>query len=132
MQDITDLDPSTAAEIIEALTPVLALTAPMGMDTDSKRVWFNAARKALDGIPIALLKRGAEAAMLTADHPSKIAPAIRKAVSEDWEWRRRYRANPRPQPHALLPRVPESERREVAVEIGQLAARLKEQAEKAA
>lgn len=125
MRDITDLDPSSPAEIIEALTPVLSLTAPTGMDTEAKRLWFNAARTALHGIPIALLKRGAQAAMSKADHPAKIVPAIHKAVAEDWEWRRKHRANPRPQPEAYLPRVPDSEAKEVAVELEQLASRMK-------
>ncbi len=59
------------------------------MDEDSQDTWFEAARIALDGIPIGLLQRGAEAAMQKADHPSKVVPAIMAEISEAWARRRR-------------------------------------------
>lgn len=125
ISDITDIEPCSPAEIIAELSPLLALVAPTGMDTQARRVWFNAAVRALEGIPILLLQRGVEAATAKADHPSKIVPAILAAVKDDWEWRRNYR---RPAPVTVwqdaAARVPESERREVADMMGELIERL--------
>ncbi|RYG88026.1 MAG: hypothetical protein EON59_05680 [Alphaproteobacteria bacterium] len=125
ISDITDTDPCSPAEIIGELTPLLALVAPTGMDTQARRVWFNAAVRALEGIPILLLKRGAEAALAKADHPSKIVPTILSTIKDDWAWRRDYRA---PKPVAVwqpdTKRVPEGERQEVAAMLEGLIAKL--------
>lgn len=104
---------------------MLALVAPTGMDLDARRVWFNAAVRALDGIPILLLKRGVEAATAKADHPSKIVPTILSTVKDDWEWRRNYH-EPRPVSiwQEARSRVPEGERMEVAELMGELIDRL--------
>lgn len=107
------------------MTPLLALVAPMGMDTQARRVWFNAAVRALEGIPILLLQRGVEAATAKADHPSKIVPMILAAIKDDWNWRREYRA-----PRAVQVwepdqrRIPDSERQEVAAMFDQLLSKL--------
>lgn len=124
ISDITDTDPCSPAEIIGELTPLLALVAPTGMDRDARRVWFNAAVRALEGIPILLLKRGVEAAIAKADHPSKIVPTILGSVKEDWEWRRNYRAPKPVQAWEPSSRVPEGERREVAAMFDELLGRL--------
>lgn len=121
ISDITDTDPCSPAEIIGELTPLLALVAPTGMDTQARRVWFNAAVRALEGIPILLLQRGVEAATAKADHPSKIVPTILATVKDDWAWRREARA-----PRAVQVwepdnrRVPDAERQEVAAMFDQL------------
>lgn len=64
------------------------------MGVAEQRTWLEAAYKALAGIPIALLQRGATAAMRKADHPSKIIPAIIAEVGETWE--RRRQSHPQP------------------------------------
>ncbi len=92
ISDITDIDPANPAEIIQELTPCLALVAGSGMDTDTRRLWYNAAVRALEGMPIGLVRRGAQAAMVKADHPSKIIPAIIKEVESDWNWRKRMKS----------------------------------------
>ncbi len=91
MADITDLIPVSRAEFAAEITPCLALTSGVGMKGEDQRTWLNAAYKALDGIPITLLKRGAAHALKVADHPSKIVPAIIAEVADDWKWRREYR-----------------------------------------
>jgi len=89
MQDIRDLDPASPAEVVQELTPCLALVAPVGMTVDDRRAWFAAAIVALKGVPIALVKRGAEEALRTADHPSKIVSTILRTIADDWAWRKR-------------------------------------------
>jgi len=64
---------------------------------------MEAAFKALDGIPIGLLKRGCEAAMQNADHPAKIVPAIMAEVREAWATRRKLANDRRPDPVQQLP-----------------------------
>jgi hypothetical protein len=54
------------------------------MGEDERRLWFHAAYLALEGYPADLIRDGAREAMLTADHPSKIVPAIVKAVGQRW------------------------------------------------
>ncbi len=90
--DYRDLEPASDDAFITTLLPCLQLVAPVGMDEDSQDTWFEAARIALDGIPIGLLQRGAEAAMQKADHPSKVVPAIMVEISEAWARRRRLAA----------------------------------------
>lgn len=90
MDSLTDLVPVSRAEFAAEIVPCLSLTSGVGMQSEDQRVWLNAAYKALDGIPIKLLKRGAAAAMLKADHPAKIVPAIRAEIEEEWAWRRKH------------------------------------------
>ena len=90
--DYRDLEPASDDQFITTLLPCLQLVAPVGMDEDSQDTWFEAARIALDGIPIGLLQRGAEAAMQKADHPSKVVPAIMAEISEAWARRKRLAA----------------------------------------
>jgi hypothetical protein len=125
--DIQDLVPVSRPEFIVEVGPCLALASGVGMSNADQQVWLEAAYKALAGIPIALLKRGAAAAMARADHPSKIVPAIIAEVRESWEWRKRNQAAPRYQP--ALPKPIETaeekaEREEVAAMMARLAKRL--------
>lgn len=89
MDNLTDLVPVSRQEFAAEIVPCLSLTSGVGMKDEDQRVWLNAAYKALDGIPIKLLKRGAAAAMLRADHPSKIVPTIMAEIGEDWAWRKK-------------------------------------------
>lgn len=118
MANLTDLVPVSRAEFAAELTPCLALVSGVGMSQSDQRVWLNAAYKALDGIPIALLKRGCAAAMRTADHPSKIVPAILAEVRETWAWRRNA-ASPVMRA-ALAPHAETDERRAEKREISGL------------
>ena len=120
---LTDLTPATRAEFAAAITPCLQLVAPMGMDAESQDAWLEAAFVALRGIPFALLRRGAQAAMAKADHPSKIVPAILAEVREDWEWRKRH-ADPLPASTPMPWRPSDEERAEVGEMIGDLLKKL--------
>ncbi|MFN3627445.1 MAG: hypothetical protein ACK4S3_06150 [Parvibaculum sp.] len=120
---LTDLTPATRAEFAAAITPCLQLVAPMGMDAESQDAWLESAFVALHGIPFALLRRGAQAAMAKADHPSKIVPAISAAVRDDWEWRKRYN-EPKPTSSPMPWRPSDEERREVGEMIGDLIKKL--------
>lgn len=84
-----DLVPVSREEFVPVLLPCLQLVAPAGMGVEEQDLWFEAAFKALEGIPIKLLKRGAQAALMRADHPSKIVATITKEIGEDWAWRRK-------------------------------------------
>lgn len=124
--DFTDITPVDRGEFFAAVGPCLALTGGVGMSKDDQRAWLEAAFTALDGIPIALLERGAKAALATADHPSKIVPAIMKAITEDWERRRRYVAPPIRdyQPPAAPEPIDDEERKEVAALVAGLVKKL--------
>jgi hypothetical protein len=101
--DYRDLKPASDDQFIATLLPCLQLVAPVGMDEDSQDTWFEAARVALDAMPIGLLQRGAAAAMLKADHPAKIVPAIMAEVGDAWERRKRLA---RPSTQAAAPALP--------------------------
>jgi hypothetical protein len=59
------------------------------MAADAQEAWFEAARLALSDVPADLLKRGAQHAMLHADHPSKIVSLIMREIGEELTHRRR-------------------------------------------
>lgn len=105
--DYRDLKPAPDDQFIALLTPCLQLVAPVGMDEDSQDTWFEAARLALDGIPIGLLERGVAAAMQKADHPAKVIPAIMAEVSGAWARRQRLAA---PSFELSVPALPEPDR----------------------
>ena len=118
MADITDLQPVSRPEFAAEMVPCLALTSGIGMSSEDQRNWLNAAYKALDGIPIALLKRGATAAMGKADHPSKIVPAIMAEIGEAWQRRKRL-SQGRPQP-ALPAPIETAEEKAERIEVAKL------------
>jgi hypothetical protein len=127
MADITDLQPVSRPEFAAEIVPCLALTSGIGMSQEDQRNWLNAAYKALDGIPIALLKRGAAVAMGKADHPSKIVPAIIAEVRDAWAWRKRHNAAPQYTPALPAPietAEEKAEREEVAALMAGLARKL--------
>lgn len=80
---------STADEFRDALKPALDLVSPVGMDRQARGDWIKAAAIMLAGVPHDLLVRGCRVAMASCDHPSKIVPAILKAVQSEWDERRR-------------------------------------------
>jgi len=82
------LRPATVEDFRRYLAPCLVLTAPSGMSQADQRNWLIAAGGALDGLPADLLKFGTDRATREADHPSKIVPAILKAVDAIWRGRR--------------------------------------------
>ena len=111
----TDLTPSgsdqaTRGRFAAAIGPCLALTAPAGMGQDERRTWIDAAFTALRHLPIDVIEAGARVAARTADHPSKIVPAVIAAADGEIAWRKRMNT---PQPpasdRAVLP-APGSER----------------------
>jgi hypothetical protein len=108
LSNIHDLWPVSRDEFYVEVAPCLSLTGGVGMSQADQRAWLEAAYLALEGIPIALLRRGAKAALLKADHPSKIIPTITAEIGEDWRWRREYRP-PEPAPPLVeVPRGPRS------------------------
>ena len=64
------------------------------MNTEARREWLVAAYAALGHLPADLIERGARVAMQTADHPSKIVPAIIKET--EYAYRSRRTHSPRP------------------------------------
>lgn len=88
------LQPATREEFGVELTACLALVVPVGMTEESRREWLSVAWQTLRHLPSDLLSAGCIEARKTADHPSKIVPAIiayaeprietRKRISRDY------------------------------------------------
>lgn len=121
----SDLVPATLPEFIQAVTPALQLCAPVGMSVEDRDTWFDAAYMVVGHLPPDILKSAALAAMASADHPSKIVPAIMRESAERMQWRQtaaRYAAPPsNPEP----PRIESHEERaKVAQTMGQLLKRM--------
>lgn len=70
------LEPATREEFAVELTACLALVVPVGMTEESRREWLSVAWQTLRHLPGDLLSSGCIDARKTADHPSKIVPAI--------------------------------------------------------
>lgn len=77
------LDPATSDQFRNELTACLALVVPAGMTEEARREWLSVAWETLKHLPPDILATGCDAARKTADHPSKIVPAI-IAATEDW------------------------------------------------
>jgi len=123
-------EPATPTQLAEALTPCLALVAPVGMDEDAQATWFQAAFMALADYPAELVKRGAKAAMLKADHPSKIVPLIVSEVAQAMEWRKAARRRAEPTLAIALRETAaeEAERTEVGKMMGALVRKMEARA----
>lgn len=80
------------AEMLNELTPILALVSPAGMGQDDREEWIDAARRLVGHLPPQLLRRGALAAGRTCDHPAKIIPAILAETDAAYRDLRRDRA----------------------------------------
>lgn len=88
------LAPATREEFGVELTACLALVVPVGMTEEARREWLSVAWQTLKHLPSDLLAAGCIEARKTADHPSKIVPAIieyaeprlqnRKRISRDY------------------------------------------------
>lgn len=89
--------PSSDARTVfrNELTACLALTAPVGMTEEAKRDWLAVAWDSLKHLPPDILQRGARAARLKCDHPSKIVPAIIEETRDALHWRREATSVPR-------------------------------------
>lgn len=101
--DIYDLEPVDRGEFYGEIAPCLTLAAGVGMSQLDQHAWLEAAFIALEGIPIGLLQRGVKAAMLSADHPSKIIPAVVAEIGDSWTWRKAHRPLPSPAPAPIAP-----------------------------
>jgi hypothetical protein len=118
-----DQAPARDEDLATELTPCLTLVAPAGMTKGERTLWLHAAARALDGIPLDLLRKGCDAALKLADHPSKIVATIYRTIEPDLERRRREAGiAPRPLP---LPRPDETEEeRQERLEVRDLMAGL--------
>jgi hypothetical protein len=70
------LEPATREQFAIELTSCLALVVPVGMTEEARREWLAVAWQTLNHLPSDLLSGGCLEARKTADHPSKIVPAI--------------------------------------------------------
>lgn len=70
----------SGSEFAKIIAPALTLTSPSGMTQDERKAWAHAAYKAIGDVPAERLENAVHEAMKTVDHPSKIVPAIRKAL----------------------------------------------------
>lgn len=98
-----DTKPCTDADrgrFANALGQCLALVAPMGMGQVERRTWMEAAFASLRHLPMDVIEKGAKSACKTADHPSKLIPAIIAVAEPEMAWRRRVKA-PAPAEAAL-------------------------------
>lgn len=114
-----------ANEFARIVTPCLSLVAPVGMDLDSQDAWIESAYLALSDFPVDMIQHGAKVAMLVADHPSKVIPAIAAAIREGQERRRNSRPVASLVPIPFIPdEIDQSERDEVAKMMVGLARKL--------
>ncbi len=108
------------------LTPCLQLCAPVGMGSDDKDTWFEAAYVALSDYPADKIREAARKAMGTADHPSKVIPAIVREIEA------REKSGYQSMPNPITPpsqstyqrELPSEERRKVAQTMGDLVKKL--------
>lgn len=90
LPSLARLQPATSEDFRNELTACLALVVPVGMTEEARREWLAVAWETLKHLPADLLAAGCRKARQTADHPSKIVPAIIEATSEDIERRREF------------------------------------------
>lgn len=85
------MQPATRQEFGVELTACLALVVPVGMTEEARREWLSVAWQTLKHLPSDLLAAGCIEARKTADHPSKIVPAIIAYAEPRLENRQRIR-----------------------------------------
>lgn len=83
------LAPATNIEFRNELVACLTLVAPVGMTEEAQTNWLRVAWDTLKHLPADLLSAGCAEARKTADHPSKIVPAIAGYAETRLEARRR-------------------------------------------
>lgn len=120
----TSLTPCPKADFAAALTPCLALVGGIGFKIEERTEWMHAAYLALDGVPADLVKRGARAAMLKADHPSKIVPLIMGEIADELALRRRLNTNRPMVQHQPEPQTPQELTDEQRQEVAEIMANL--------
>ena len=125
----TSLTPCPKADFAAALTPCLALVGGTGFKIEERTEWMHAAYLALDGVPADLVKRGARAAMLKADHPSKIVPLIMGEIADELALRRRLYSNRpmiqhQPEPEPKREPLTDEQRKDVAELMANLARKM--------
>lgn len=114
----------TPSDFARIVGPLLTMTAPTGMTQDERKAWAHAASMMLSDLTIGELTDAVRDAAKTADHPSKIVPAIRKALEGQYRYVPLHRPIT-PEPIAL-PRKDvqaEAEQAEVAELMRDLAAK---------
>lgn len=87
------LRPASRETFRNELGACLALVVPVGMDEEARVEWLAVAWQTLSHLPADMLQAGCAKARLTADHPSKIVPAI-VAETQDWYEMRQRTAAP--------------------------------------
>jgi hypothetical protein len=83
------LAPASNTQFRDELTACLILVAPVGMTEEAKAEWLAIAWRTLNHLPADLLAAGCIEARKTADHPSKIVPAILSYADERFTRRSR-------------------------------------------
>jgi hypothetical protein len=83
------LAPATSTQFRDELTACLVLVAPVGMTEEAKAEWLAIAWQTVRDLPADLLSAGCAEARKTADHPSKIVPAIMGYAGERLQSRKR-------------------------------------------
>ena len=96
------LVPASKEQFRNELTACLALVVPVGMTEEARRDWLAVAWATVGHLPPDMLTEGCEAARRTADHPSKIVPAI-IAATDGWMETRRRLNQYQPQPQQFVP-----------------------------
>lgn len=95
------------------------------MGESEREAWLHAAWLALRHLPDDLIERGAKAAMQTADHPSKILPAIMAEVAGSYRAREVIHGSNRPPRPLPLPAPVETEEEKAErLEVAALMAKL--------
>lgn len=84
------LEPATREQFAVELTACLALVVPVGMTEEARREWLAVAWQTLKHLPGDLLAAGCLEARKTADHPSKIVPAIIGYAERRFQSRRQF------------------------------------------
>lgn len=87
----TALEPASREVFRRELVGCLALVAPAGMDSATRREWLASAWGTLREYPADLIERGCNHARRVADHPAKIVPAILAEVEDALKTRQRNR-----------------------------------------
>ena len=91
----------SGTEFARIIGPALTLTSPSGMTQDERKAWAHAAYKAIGDVSREKLEPAVMEAMKTADHPSKIVPAIRKYLEGPQRFKYEPTIRP-PSPHELI------------------------------
>lgn len=81
------LQPPTMADLQAALSPLLALCAPLGMTANDRIEWIGAAADTLRDVPADLLHRACRKARSVCDHPAKIIPFVMSDIAESRQLR---------------------------------------------